>query len=485
MRLSTPTLRAGANWRQKDRGVPLKLSRQTYAAVVATFATGFAVVVGVSPASAAHVSGSAPAAAASPNVSFQQYELAAQNAQDLKRALESARRGGKPAARDTDSSSAVKDNRHKQSVYVASDGKVVDKNGKILPVPRPPAIAGDRYAAASDAADAAAGVEPPSNYEYCTANDASYTSLGYAYDRFFLCKVGGYLFTKTVIVNGVAKEVGRVSIRLTTIVRFSRNSRLITVGNRVDQVQQTGDYARDTSTIMNVSYDCIVSSLTSCSGTSGQGRGIGQWITNPYLDQTFTPSTGSGLDARGLARARGRVSVAGAGAVKTVFGPSNQLRCDTATYVPGGTRCLMPNVLPVLSYSTSDSAVNEAARHIFEAQVTPERVVPAAGQSIPGRVEGPWLHRIYYDTAKRDANRAAAVRQCVASNGSGYTQGGVKSCDEYPFASTAEGAANGNTRWSARVITATDNSTAGSRLGAFYGQQAVLDGDSLAVNITS
>lgn len=145
----------------------------------------------------------------------------------------------------------------------------------------------------------------------------------------------------------------------------------------------------------------------------------------------------------------------------------------------------MPLVLPVVSYRTGDSAVNESAQHILEAQVAPERVVPAAGQQIPGRVEGPWLHRIFYDTARRDANRAAAVRQCVASNGSGYSQGGVKSCDEYPFASTAEGAANGDTRWSARVITAIDNSTAGNRLGTLYGQQAVLDGDSLAVNITS
>jgi len=460
----------------------MKLFRQVSTAVVAVLATSVS-VIGLSSGSAAQAVESAPAATSTPVVKFDQYGLAAQNSQDLDRALLMARGGGKPAAR-TDNSSVERQGRV-QRVFVASDGKVVDKAGKLVAPPAAPTAAANRLAPTAEGTTAAAGYEPASNYDYCTARDASFTDAGFAYDRFFLCKVGGFLFTKTVIENGVTREAGRVSVRLTTIVRFSTNSRVIAVGNRVDQAQQTGDYAGDPNTIMNVSYNCTVVSVSSCSGTAGQGRSVAQWTASPYLDQTFTPSAGSGLDARGDARGQARVSVAGAGALRTVFGPSNQLRCDTATYIPGSTRCLMPLVLPVISYRTSDSAVDEAALHIFDAQVRPELVVPAAGQLIPGRVEGPWLHRIYYDSARRDANRAAAIRQCIASSGSGYAQGGLKSCDEYPFASTAEGAANGNTRWSARVITATDNSTAGSRLGTFYGQQAVLDGDSLAVNITS
>lgn len=277
-----------------------------HAAVVATLATTIA-VVGLGPvAGAAQAAEPAPAAKSSPNVSFNQYDLAAQNAQDLERALTSARRGGKPASRGVDGSSAVELKSRQQHVYVASDGKVVDKKGRLLPAPNAPMAAADRSATRVEATGAVAGIEPPSNYDYCTGNDASYTSLGFAYDRFFLCKVGGYLFTKTVIQDGVAREVGRVSIRLTTIVRFSGNSRVIAVGNRVDQVQQSGDYARDLSTILNVSYSCVVVSVTSCSGTSGQGRSVEQWIANPYLDQTFTPSAGSGLDSRGTARGRAR-----------------------------------------------------------------------------------------------------------------------------------------------------------------------------------
>jgi Deoxyribonuclease NucA/NucB len=60
-----------------------------------------------------------------------------------------------------------------------------------------------------------------------------------------------------------------------------------------------------------------------------------------------------------------------------------------------------------------------------------------------------------------------------------------KSCDEYPFATTYEGAAKGDNRYSVRYVVAAQNSLAGSRLGSFYGADRVLDNDFFWVSITS
>ncbi|MEU6593659.1 NucA/NucB deoxyribonuclease domain-containing protein [Streptomyces sp. NPDC046881] len=56
-----------------------------------------------------------------------------------------------------------------------------------------------------------------------------------------------------------------------------------------------------------------------------------------------------------------------------------------------------------------------------------------------------------------------------------------KDCDEYLFAATKEG---GNPRrGSTRIISASDNSTAGARLGGFYKSRCVLNDDAYYVRI--
>jgi hypothetical protein len=87
----------------------------------------------------------------------------------------------------------------------------------------------------------------------------------------------------------------------------------------------------------------------------------------------------------------------------------------------------------------------------------------------------------------RDANGRAARNACIQYYGSDYSAGGTKDCDEYPFRSTYQGVAtvDGSTArsFSVRPITLNDNRTAGSRLGTWYTDDNILDGDPFWVKI--
>jgi hypothetical protein len=78
------------------------------------------------------------------------------------------------------------------------------------------------------------------------------------------------------------------------------------------------------------------------------------------------------------------------------------------------------------------------------------------GKNVPG--EAAALHR----TANSDtqgANTREAVRTC--KDVWGPYDGQQLNCDEYPFATTREGASNAGGNYSARLIDATDNQNAG------------------------
>ncbi|MFF1405147.1 NucA/NucB deoxyribonuclease domain-containing protein [Streptomyces sp. NPDC058294] len=147
---------------------------------------------------------------------------------------------------------------------------------------------------------------------------------------------------------------------------------------------------------------------------------------------------------------------------------SAKFRCDDTFWArnnrtrvknPG---CVFPGFAPTFALSHTDSKVKESARHIADAQ---RAITGHPGASTP-------LHRIT-DKTTIDKHRTAMCGRIHAPSG--------KDCDEYPFAATKEG---GNPRrGSTRIISASDNRTAGARLGGFYKSQRVLDGDAYYVHI--
>ncbi|GAA3031445.1 NucA/NucB deoxyribonuclease domain-containing protein [Streptomyces glomeratus] len=147
---------------------------------------------------------------------------------------------------------------------------------------------------------------------------------------------------------------------------------------------------------------------------------------------------------------------------------SAKFRCDDTFWSRDDTKrvknpgCVFPGYAPVFSLSRSDSKVKESAKHILDAQ---RAITGHPGASTP-------LHRIT-DEKTIDKHRRAMCGRTHAPSG--------KDCDEYPFAATKEG---GNPRrGSIRVISASDNRSAGARLGGFYKSQRVLGNDAYYVRI--
>ncbi|MFC6883408.1 NucA/NucB deoxyribonuclease domain-containing protein [Actinomadura yumaensis] len=148
------------------------------------------------------------------------------------------------------------------------------------------------------------------------------------------------------------------------------------------------------------------------------------------------------------------------------------IRCDKIiTKSTGG--CVLPGWPPTLSLSLSDTdpenGVSEAAQHIKDSQ----NRGPHWGREKDGKP----LTRLI-DTKLQKANRDAA---CPASRPPGPAG---TSCDEYPFASTHQGAAlEGKNDFTVRDINEHHNSNAGTDLGLVYNTYRMLDGDQFWVRI--
>lgn len=147
-----------------------------------------------------------------------------------------------------------------------------------------------------------------------------------------------------------------------------------------------------------------------------------------------------------------------------------------------------------LTLSAKQGAEEQAeAAHIRQAFLVPQDTKPyMAAKKVPGQTAADPLHRTVSST-RIDKNRSEAVKQCKRYWGPNYTSGG-KECDEYPFASTYEGAAEPEYdpeatkfNFSAKPIPGADNQAGGLILKSFYAKNRIIDGldDGFIVGIIS
>ncbi|MCC9706029.1 hypothetical protein E4N62_12635 [Streptomyces sp. MNU76] len=150
--------------------------------------------------------------------------------------------------------------------------------------------------------------------------------------------------------------------------------------------------------------------------------------------------------------------------------------------------------VPTLTLSAKAGADERAeAQHIRQAFLVPGDTKPyMSAKNVPGQTVKDPLHRTV-SAARIDKNRGAAVKQCKRYWGANYTNGGTKECDEYPFASTYEGAAENyydpevtKFNFSAKPIPKEDNQAGGLILKSFYAKNRIIDGldDGFIVKIT-
>jgi hypothetical protein len=150
-------------------------------------------------------------------------------------------------------------------------------------------------------------------------------------------------------------------------------------------------------------------------------------------------------------------------------------RCDAAPYVINtfaGEGCVFDWVTEAIHYSVSSPDQGETANHIYQAENNPGSTVPTfPGKVIPGAPGTQPLHRIM-EQDWIDANRTDAQAACNQYF-PGYTSQG-KQCDEFPFATTLEGAAFRAASFSVLPIDGPDNLSAGASLGNFSSGRRIL-----------
>ncbi|MGW1543271.1 NucA/NucB deoxyribonuclease domain-containing protein [Streptomyces sp. NPDC002309] len=177
-------------------------------------------------------------------------------------------------------------------------------------------------------------------------------------------------------------------------------------------------------------------------------------------------------------------------------------RWDAASYLANSTGGGNPvrkgaatfSYITPLALSAKPGAEERAeAQHIRQAFLVPQDTKPyMSAKKVPGQTAKEPLHRTVSESRNKK-NRAAAVKQCKRYWGPNYTSGG-KECDEYPFASTYEGAAEveydpeaKKFNFSAKPIPGDDNQAGGLILKSYYAKNRIIDGlnDGFTVKIVT
>jgi Deoxyribonuclease NucA/NucB len=186
---------------------------------------------------------------------------------------------------------------------------------------------------------------------------------------------------------------------------------------------------------------------------------------------------------------------------------SRMIRCDSAHYFRRGVApfpraCIFSEVIPHLNYELG-STHHAVAFHIYTAQffpntthpfLVPPGVPPPRDKRIPGRFEpdnpsAPGLHRITDQLHPGPvlANSQHKDGACYKTGpyAAEYFDTGLpvppsppaEQCDEYPFASTLEGAAHPYWDFSVMAVPQRENSVAGGLLNKFYIDDRILAWD--------
>lgn len=180
-------------------------------------------------------------------------------------------------------------------------------------------------------------------------------------------------------------------------------------------------------------------------------------------------------------------------------GQDHGLRCDSASYFSWGRAtypeaCIFNDVIPHLQYRIGDRRLAAVARHIRDAQDTPDSTYPIEtwsnalpldprAKTIPGKYTGstgdPGLHRVPVDSDIYEENGRVKDAACFSQapyllTGLQPRPGWRQDCDEYPFASTEEGAANPFWDFSVRAVPLSQNRSAGGVLRWYYFSDRIL-----------
>lgn len=283
-----------------------------------------------------------------------------------------------------------------------------------------------------------------------------------------------------VITNlRTGKVAGRVTIDAVTVVDTqSRGSTRVDSRVYVRAYARSGEGAK--AFTINTKHVCTSASSNKwCNAVAGSGAitvpaGVGG--TAWYIHRgSITPA----LSANDVVRVSSKWSVSAVGpggvVMRTAYTNPTSPRCDSGVALKGTVGCVLTGWVSTVAYSKSSTAHGQVAKHIAGA-------LAWGISSIMTKADG----------ATTTANRAKACPSAVKN--------GSWSCDEFPFASSNQGAAAGgpmmippgcnaatvhplNPTWSRCWVSLAQNNSAGGTLTAMYTKDRVLGGDKFKVVI--
>ncbi|PGG95133.1 hypothetical protein AJ79_10235 [Helicocarpus griseus UAMH5409] len=301
--------------------------------------------------------------------------------------------------------------------------------------------------------------------------------VGSVLDHMAWCKVGPLdVISEVCSSPGNCEELGRVRFRMTLAGEGhqgnspSDRQKMVTV--ILDNPQIIG--APILSDFLTVSGLCDYNQYAPCSETGGDRKTLATWMTPEGSTTWVYFHSGEG------SLTGDKIAYHGFGIVfrtkddtTTINGAS--FRCDSATYFPNKYGCVY--LVDEVFVLTVDDKTRESADFIWTAQNRPDETFPVSEspKKIPGSVDSPDPLRRTTEL-NSEANYRESVKQCKLYFGEKYTKG-ERQCDEYPYASTAEGSkvgGLGTSHYAVLPLKGSHNTEAGTRLGIFYTTQRIL-----------
>lgn len=338
------------------------------------------------------------------------------------------------------------------------------------PAPNETAPVGGSASSAASISTAVAYSQPKIVKTAAVASQCTYaTSKIHYFSRFNACYKTRQTFS---LVNSRRAVVGSILFEAVTQTWANARSNKIANDTSVHILNQTG-VARGRVFNVKGNYKCTSTGCTSAKGTFNKAVSSG-WSTAQGTS-TFGFSSGR----NGLIREAWSFTITSPGVAFNAIHQAVALapRCDTNGVAGMGSGCAYTAVTPVFSVASYGSAA-QMGSHVRK----------AIASGLPSTLTRATV-------ATKNANRSKACPSSLKRD-PGYE------CDEYPFASSNQGAAKGgkarvpsgcrwkavagygSVGWSRCMIKAGDNRVGGSMLTSFYLNNRVIVNDKFSVKVT-
>ncbi|HZM75782.1 MAG TPA: hypothetical protein VFC19_08655 [Candidatus Limnocylindrales bacterium] len=349
-----------------------------------------------------------------------------------------------------------------------------DEQGFIVPPrgePKPPTMPSRTGPSIADPDPSAPDPQPLTDFDTPTPEPVEpppstpCSTTAFTNDRFVTCQY--HLFTSFLFrLDNPTTPVGTGIIRVVTRTTRSPKSRDWTVEflvTTIDTFQEAALANFRARLFITACYNCITVQ------TATDVRDIPKGVQVSYTYRLRSEGTAL-VKAAHQARIVLTHPRANVGQATSSLDTGLDTRCDTDPKIEGPGGCVYPNHTSTFRLPASNPDWNEVAVHILLAQVQLPLHYGLRGLGRP-------LTRITNDSWMK-LNRRVACFTVVAD----YPR---TSCDEYPFASTRQGAAfQGYDNTSREVVDNRDNSLAGKETSLFYSNYRILSGDGFWVDTT-